>query len=330
MSPSKSLMTVIRAEAHPGIRHELDPAMRILDVGGQFSDALKQISFFDISILSILIAGEKTGGMKQAILSAVEHYEQGTKTRTIMFGLLTAMSIDLSVTISGAIGVQETFLPWLEKQAGDTANRAEFLAKINLGWWLNGAALVTSMLIGVVIAVAIFQGLVPASWPGKKIIEEMSRKLPLFSTYFVNQEVADTFKVASVMLTGGVTLDKTVVVTENASRTHALKSYWSGVAHRIGRGDSVVAAVINDPIVRDGEGQMIAAHQSAAQLGLILGKISEARAMEAQKNAKQISSALVLGTIGYGIYTALIMIWLLLAQNSVLTGVMDMARGKSN
>lgn len=328
MSPSISLMTVIRAESHTGTRHELDAAMRILDAGGQFSDALHQISFFDVSILSILIAGEKTGGMKQAISSAVEHYEQGTKTRAIMFGLLTAMSIDLFVTVSGAISVQMTFLPWLEKQAGDTSNKETFLAHMQIGYWLNGVALVSAVVIGAAIAVAIFQGLIPPNWPGKKFIEDMSRKVPLFSKYFINQEVSDTFKVASVMLGGGVTLDKTVLVTENASRTHALRSYWMGVGKRILRGDSMVAAVANDPLVRDGEHQMIAAHQSSAQLGVIMGKISEARGLEAQKNAKTISSVMVLGTICYGVYTALIMIWLLLEQNSVLTGVMNMARGK--
>lgn len=327
MSPSIALLTVIRAETSPGIRHELDAAVRILDAGGQFSDALNQISFFDVSIISILIAGEKTGQMKQAVLSSVEHYEQGTKTRAIMFGLLSAMAIDLFVTISTAVGVQVTFLPWLADQAGDVANKADFLAQVNLGYWLNGAALVSAALIGVVIAGAILQGLVPAGWPIKSYIEQFSRKIPLFSTYYVNQELGDTFKVASVMLSGGVPLDKAVVVTEHASRTLTLRDYWRGVGHRIQRGDAVSAAVGSDALIRDGERQMIVAHQNSAQLGLILGKISEARSLESQANAKTIGKTMFLGTIGYGVYTALITIWLLMAQNSVLTGVMDMARG---
>ena len=327
MSPASALLAVIRAETSAGIRHELDAAVRILDAGGQFSDALNQISFFDVSIISILIAGEKTGQMKQAVLSSVEHYEQGTKTRAIMFGLLSAMSIDLFITISTAIGVQVTFLPWLADQAGDVTDKAAFLSKVTMGYWLNGAALVSAAVIGVAIAGAILQGLIPAGWQVKSYIEQFSRKIPMFSTYYVNQELGDTFKVASVMLGGGVPLAKAVVVTAHASRTHAMRDYWRGVGIRIQRGDAVSSAVSSDLLIRDGERQMIVAHQNSSQLGLILGKISEARSLESQANAKTIGKTMFLGTIGYGVYTALIAIWLLMAQNSVLSGVMEMARG---
>jgi len=207
MSPSRALMTVIKAETHAGIRHELDAALRILEVGGQFSDAVAQISMFDTSVVSILVAGEKTGSLRQAIASAAEHYEQATKTRAIMFGILTALSIDLFTSISTAITIQTTGLSWFADQASeikDALKKAAFLHQIELSYWINGCALVVASIVGLAAALAVFQGLIPPGWPGRKWIEDATQKMPLFSTYFVNQEIADTFKVASVMLCGGV------------------------------------------------------------------------------------------------------------------------------
>jgi type II secretory pathway component PulF len=330
MTPSRALMTVIKAETHAGIRHELDAALRILEVGGQFSDAIGQIAMFDISVVSILVAGEKTGSLRQAITSAAEHYELSTKTRTIMFGILTALSIDLFTSISTAITIQTTGLSWFAEQATeikDAVKKAAFLHQIELSYWINGAALIAATVVGMAAAVAVFQGLIPAGWPGRQWIEDATRRMPLFAKYFVNQEVADTFKVASVMLCGGVALDKTVLVTRNASTTLALRNYWDGVTRRLGRGDSVVASIADDALILDGERQMIAAHQSAAQLGFILGKIAEARGGQAQMNAKSIRTAMMVGVVGFGIYTALLMIWLLMAQGSILGGISDAARG---
>ena len=72
---------------------------------------------------------------------------------------------------------------------------------------------------------------------------------------------------------------------------------------------------------------MIAAHQSSEQLGFILGKIAEARSVQAQMNAKSIRTAMMIGVVGFGIYTALLMIWLLMAQGSILGGISDAAKG---
>jgi type II secretory pathway component PulF len=330
MTPSRSLMTVIRAETRAGIRHELDAALRILEVGGQFSDAIAQISMFDISVVSILVAGEKTGSLRQAITSAAEHYEQSTKTRAIMFGILTVLSIDLVTSISTAIAIQTTGLSWFAEQAveiKDAVKKAAFLQQIEISYWVNGVALVVATVVGIAASLAIFQGLIPANWPGRKLIENATRNMPLFAKYFVNQEVADTFKVASVMLSGGVALDKTVQVTRNASRTLALRNFWDGVSHRLDRGDSVVAAISDDPLILDGEKQMISAHQTSAQLGFILGKVAEARSTQAQMNARSIRSAMMFGVVGFGIYTALLMVWLLMAQGSILGGISDATRG---
>ena len=328
MSPAKSLITVIQAESHAGIRHELDAAVRVLESGGLFSDALAQISFFNETVIAILVAGEKTGAMKQAIASAVEHYEHSNKTRAIMLGILSVMSWDLGIVISSAVSVQTTFLPWLESQATETKDKAGFLRQLELGYWLNGFALVIAVVICVVVIAALYQGLTAPGAPGKDKIEGFMRRVPILAPFFLNQEMSDTFAVAAVMLTGGVGLDKTVAVAEKAAKTMALKRYWTGVTRRIDRGDSIVGAVGSDSLIRDGERQMVSAHQNSIQLGVILGKIAEARGLEAEQDARRVRNAIVYGTIGYGVYSALIFMWLLLAQNSVLTGVTDAVRGQ--
>jgi len=80
-------------------------------------------------------------------------------------------------------------------------------------------------------------------------------------------------------------------------------------------------------LILDGERQMIAAHQTSAQLGFILGKIAQARSSAAQTNARSIRTAMMVGVVGFGIYTAMLMIWLLMAQGSILGGINDAARG---
>lgn len=324
MSAGKALEIVIRNEANVAVQMELTAAQDILTKGGAFSDALDAISFFDRITISILVAGEKTGSLRQALASAVEHYESTNHTSKTIFGMFSFLIIDLLTVVSTSVGVQWTFIPMMQKQGIESKDPAlveAFQRKIELAYLMNGALLWVAVLITVVAGIFAYFAFSKRPSPMKTKVEHLVGRMPLLSSFFTNTAVAESFAVAATMLSGGVRLNETVDVAQGATSYPSVQRYWQRVRKRLMMGDTVSRAMLFTPITQT-EYLIISAHRSASQLTKVFRDIANERARLAIINAKVINRALVIGSMAYAASSVLIYLWLLWVQNEqVMAGL---------
>jgi|GEM_PF-831304 len=328
MSPGKSLEMVIQSEANVAMQLELTAASDILAKGGTFSEAIDAIAFFDRVTIAILVAGEKTGSLRQAIASALDHYEASVMTGKSIFGMMGLIAFDLVTVVSTAVGVQYGFLPKMAAdgiKSTDPKVIAAFHDKVALGYLMNGALLWIAGIVAVVAALFLYFSLSRNPGPLKGAVDRVMQKLPLLRKFFENTAVAASFSVAASMLRGGVRFSQTVAVATNSTNFPAMKHYWERVKVRMMLGDTVARAMYSPPI-RENEFMLLSSHRSIDQLAKVVGDISRDRAEKAQGNAKVINRSLLAGAMIYSSISVLIYLWLLWIQNEAVLANLGAAK----
>ncbi len=324
MSPGKSLEMVIQSEGKVAMQLELTAASDILAKGGTFSEAIDAISFFDRVTIAILVAGEKTGSLRQAISSALGHYEASNMTTKSIFGMLGLIAFDLVTVVSTAFGVQYAFLPKMASdgiQSSNPAVIADFKAKIALGYMLNGSLLWVAAVITAVSVLFIYFSLSRNPGPLKEMVDRVMQRLPLLKQFFENTAVAESFSVAASMLGGGVRFSDTITVASTSTNYPTMHKYWARVKTRMMLGDTIARAMHAPPITQN-EYMLLSSHRRADQLTKVVLDISRERGEKSRNNAKTLNRVLLAGAMLYASASVLIYVWLLWVQNeAVMAGL---------
>lgn len=324
MSPGKSLEMVIQSEGKVAMQLELTAASDILAKGGTFSEAIDAISFFDRVTIAILVAGEKTGSLRQAISSALGHYEASSMTTKSIFGMLGLIAFDLVTVVSTAFGVQYAFLPKMASDGIQSSNPtviSDFQAKIALGYVLNGSLLWTAAVITVLSVLFIYFSLARDPGPLKELVDRVMQRLPLLKQFFENTAVAESFSVAASMLGGGVRFSDTITVASTSTSYPTMHKYWARVKTRMMLGDTIARAMYAPPITQN-EYMLLSSHRRADQLTKVVLDISRERGEKSRSNAKTLNRVLLSGAMLYASASVLIYVWLLWVQNeAVMAGL---------
>lgn len=318
MSAGRALETVVKSEVNVNMQLELTAAMHILSQGGTFSDAIDAISFFDRVTISILIAGEKTGSLRQAMQSALKHYEQSNQTSKTIFGMMGFLAFDLVTVVSTALGVQTKFIPMMEEQgiqSTDPALIAAFKDNIELGYALNGSLLWIAAVVTILASMFTYFTVSRGTGRIKSFVERNMRMIPLLRAYFTNISVADSFSVAGSMLSGGVRLNETIAVAEESTTFPIARRYWQYVKTRLMLGDTVARAMYHYPI-SEAEFMLLSSHRSSEQLTKVINDIANERNEQAKGNARSLNRTLVMISMAYASASVLIYLWLLWIQNA--------------
>lgn len=324
LSAGKALEMVIQSESKVALQLELSAASAILAKGGSFSEAIDSVSFFDRATISIMVAGEKTGSLRQALSSAVEHYESRNHTSKAIFGMLSFVSIDLATVVVSAFGVQTKFIPMMEEQGAnstDPAVIAAFQEKIQLGYLLNGSLLWIAAIVALIAFLFSYFILSPKPSPMKTKAESLIRRIPVLSSFFTNSALAESFGVAASMLAGGVRLNETIDVASQATTYPVVLRYWDAVRRRMMLGDATARALFQPPLTQQ-EFLIISAHRSAEQLTKVIRDIAKERAVQARHGAGTLNRILLLGSIAYASASVFIYLWLLFVQNEQIMSIL--------
>ena len=75
VAPAKAIQAAIEFESNPKVRAQLQPALDVLNRGGQIADAIYATGLFDTTVRSIVAAGEVVNGA-DALKAAFEYMEE--------------------------------------------------------------------------------------------------------------------------------------------------------------------------------------------------------------------------------------------------------------
>lgn len=320
ITASKALELVVRSEVKPAMQRELLPALVTLERGGTFSEAVKTLGFFEVATIAILVSGERTGDIKNAVLAALEHYENANNSMKAISALVGLLSFDLFMTVGTSGYVQFQGIPYLKNQGVQNATPEQverFYTYCDLALIANGALLFLGIFLVVVFVALVYYSWAPSNWPLKKETENFIQKLPGLRQFFQDSAVADSFGVAATMLKGGVGLAAASAIAKSASIFPFIKEYWSFTEKGIQTGIATNTLLCRDPLM-DSERIMITAHRDMVQLARVFSDIGSMRQKMSAYRAKKVGRNITYGSLIYGGVSTLLYLGLLFLQNESL------------
>lgn len=316
MSAGKALQTVIESESGP-VRERLNYALNILRSGGGFHEAVAAMDFFDETTLAILESGERTGKMKDAVKTSVEHYQSRSSSLKVMLGAVTFTMLDLVFAVASIFGNRFSLLPMIKEggfKAENPAAAEKFNRILDLCYWVNDILLVSTLLLCVAL-VGIGWAYVGKNMAVRTWVDNKLMTMPAMKDALLHSAVASTAMIASSLLRGGVPFATAVQIAARGTRMPTVQAYWQTAYDRLVTGESVARAM-NQPILENSERIIITAHNNQNQLGEALTVISSRREDLSKAAAKKFSILAFIASLFYSGIATLFTLWVVYLQNA--------------
>lgn len=324
MSAAKALEAVIESE-NGVVRAQLNPALAIIKRGGSFMEAIDSTHAFDESCLAILEAGERTGTLKEAIITAVEQLKSSAATAKIMVGMGIFAALEILMAVSSLLGNRFGMLPSMAKNIPDNLppEKVEQLKRtIGYAYITNDImiwATIAAFFVAILGAYAYFDD----DKKFRKWVDEQVQKIPALGDTIQLGAVASSFRVAGSLLKGGVHLGVAITIAEKSTRVPTVMEYWSTAQRRAENGESV-ASSLKQPLLDNSNQLLVAAHTNSKQLAESFFVIAERSEEMAKKSAKKFGIILFFGMAAYTMMSVCISLYVLWIQNeTMMTGLQN-------
>lgn len=327
-SSGRALSIVIASEENQSLRKELNPALEVLDRGGDFSQALEYLRIFDRTVISILRGGESVGDIGKAVEAGVRYLRSLREAQHKLLLAIGALGVDLFAAFSSIGFLQYIGLPWLEQNGmkqGSPEKIAEFKAAIANAYLANGGMLWGTILICSAIAVILGAGLIGS--PHYRLLADRALlRVPLLRSLFIHRAIADTFGIVAVMVSGRIAIDKAINTAKHATPVPTVAHYWATVLRRMSNGIMPSTAMKSDMLMRS-EILAIANSPDTNGLASTLLEISTDREQLSNEAADRLIQWAIVIAIFYVVVVFAIGFYVLDVQGSGMDAMMDYVSG---
>lgn len=316
MSAGRALRTTIENE-NGKTRERLDIALRILDRGGSLAEAIRSLGFFDEATVAIVDAGERTGSVRQSIETAIDHYKSWAAGLKALFGIAGFIGFDFFSAITTVVAVRWQMLPMIRDsgiKTEDAKKIKEFNDSLDNAFLLNDILVALAVICGIVIVVT-FLLLIADNEGPKRWIKRQIDRLPYLSSALRDAAISSSMRIAASLLRGGVQFASALEIIKKSSTNIVVRDYWLGVSRKIESGMGVGKA-LSSPMLTGSELISLMAHSNQLQLGDVLGRISDQRMINSQKDTRKFGFLSIGVTLLYIIASVGVALWAMLIQNS--------------
>lgn len=306
VAPAKAIQAAIEFESNPKVRAQLQPALDVLNRGGQIADAIYATGLFDTTVRSIVAAGEVVNGA-DALKAAFEYMEE---KRTSLQGTLAAASI-LSTELFTAVTVPPTIqwegIPWIREHLPKASPEklAEYTARLDIVSFYNMTWMVfTGILILAFIAASIawFSSPTAKDWLTNRVLS----RTPLLGQWYQNDAMSRSFKSFSKMVTSGVRLNEAMKTILISTSNPINKKFWGAALQSLSTGVTHAQAFGSSGILRKDEILVIEAASSITQLAHSFSVMGQERQWHKKALGARILKVSIFLTIGYILVSLLI------------------------
>ena len=251
-SSGRALALVIDSEEANKMRKELNPALEVLDRGGDFSQALEHMRIFDRTVISILRGGESVGDIGKAVEAGVRYLRSLREAQNKLLLAIGALGFDLLAAFSSIGFLQYIGLPWLEQNGmkqGSPEKIAAFKAAVANAYLANGIMMWGTILVCATLAAIIAAGVLGG--PALRLLADRALlRVPLLRSLFIHRAIADTFGIVAVMVSGRVNIDRAINTAKDATPVPTVAHYWDTVLRRMSNGVMPSTAMKSDMLMR--------------------------------------------------------------------------------
>lgn len=256
----------------------MQPALEALGGGASLGDALYATNFFDSTIKSILMAGERTGSAN-AVTSALKYIEDKKTASRAYLMVVFASLMELSTSLTIPPTIDDFLIPWLREhmpkatpeQMQMFSSQLDTLEFNNKIWMYFGDGSVFAL--GVLWAFWFFDAKA-RDWITNKILI----KVPVLSEWYTADALSRSSGIFSSMIEGGVLIGDAMNTLLKTTDNPIAKTFWGSAKLAIERGASTEKAFGASGLLRKDELLVLAACKGNKQIAKAFKSISEERA----------------------------------------------------
>ena len=320
MSATKALAAV--AESTSGhARSTMERALATLDLGSSFVEAVSALDWFDETTLTLMVAGERTGGLPAAIRSAAAHFGESSIAMKVMYGAVSATVLDLLFAASSIIGVKG-YLQSVDTSKFKSENPeaiANFLFQIKLATVMANVMFYLTLLATGFVVVALY-GYLGTNTGFRDKVDRWVRRVPYLRASIQHNAMAATTLVAASLLSGGTGVRKAIELVVKSTRVPEVLRYWQDAIVKLDSGDSTSKALSRSPL-DSSERLIIGAHASQPQLANAFSRIAVRRKDLAKSQAKKFGLFMLLLSMAYSGVSVLQLTWVVYLQYKPAMGM---------
>jgi type II secretory pathway component PulF len=287
-------------------------------------EAIEETNYYDESTCAILSAGERTGTLKEAIHTAVDHIKSSSVNHRLMIGMAMFTTIELCFAVTSLLGNRYGMLPSLEKNLPTDLSEEKLIAlraAIQTGYLLNDIMIYLTAL-GAIVFVMGFYAYFDQDKRFRTWVDDKVMLIPVLGAAILHGAISSSFKVASSLVKGGAALTVVMDIAEKSTRVPRVIHYWQEAMRRAENGDSV-ALSLSQPVLDGTDQLLILSHSDRDQLALALQTIAERRRLFAERYARKFGIVSFLLTTAYTVIAVCISLYVVFVQNSSMMSGMS-------
>ncbi len=260
---------------NPAFRKVVFAIKTKVEGGSTFADALKDHpKVFDELYTQLCAAGE-VGGILDTILNRLAAYrEKAEKLKRKVKGALTYPIIVLIVGIGVTAVLLLKVTPVFEKMFSDfgSALPGPTQVVVDLSHWLQAYFIYMVLVIAAVVAavVAVYR-----NKQGRRAIDKMLLKLPMFGPLLRKLAVARFTRTLGTMISSGVPILDALDVTAKTAGNRAVEEGIYYVRSKISEGKNISGPLLETKVFPPMVVQMIGVGEATGAMDAMLGKIAD-------------------------------------------------------
>lgn len=307
ISLPRALRTLSKQAKNKRLKKALFAMADDITKGESFSEVIsKHPKIFSELFRSMIKVGEETGGLEKSLGVLAFHIERSHKLRSKVKGALIYPAIVVgAMLIIGVIMVIKV-IPQLSEAFEDLEMELPAMTKIIMNM---GNYMAAHWYIVVLIFILVPAGLIFASKRegGKRKIDKILLKLPVFSKLITKLNTAYAARTLSSLISGGVSIVEALKITSTTVGNYYFKNSLLKSAEEVKKGKKL-SVIIEDysTIYTPVFIQMLQVGEETGQTSEILAKLSEFLEEEVTNSAQNLSSIiepilllLIGGAIGF-------------------------------
>lgn len=286
----QGLQSLRQGSKNPYFREVLSKIIADVEQGRRLADAMaKHPKVFDKFYINLVRAGEE-GGVLDTVLNRLATYiEKSTKIRQKVTGALWYPAVVILVAFGVITGILIFVIPNFVSLFKSSGKPLPALTK----WVIDASEFFQThwyFIIGIVIGVPFLIHRYYKTKDGRKVIDHILIKVPVFGTLIQKSAIAKFSRTLSTLLSAGVRIIDSIDIAANTTGNYVIEQSLLKAKDSISVGKTLVEPLAKEPFIPPMVAQMIMVGEQTGALDTMLGKIADFYEDEVETAAASLTS----------------------------------------
>lgn len=302
---------IAKQTENENLKNKLLTVQTYLKEGLSISEAFEKVNTFPKFLVEMIRAGETSGALDKIFLSASQFIEKQEEFKKQIINSLIYPTVVIFVGFVAMIVIMIYVVPTITKLYSQFGKELPIATKfvIGLSYFFSKAILIFPLfaVLLVIFRRRIFK---------EKLIDKVKLRVPFFKNVHLYSIYANWGNTLSLLLKGGLTLDKAVEIANETITNSLIKEKFLKVSKEINKGKSLSEVLARENLLSDSNIQLIKIGEETGELESMLEILAKIYRKETEKLMNRFMSLLepailiILSTfIGFFIFATLLPIF---------------------